>query len=122
MDSRSDGDWLPGWLSSSEALGSEALISQSTGWAWTDRRWMMDSERCAELKGAGLGSEVLGWLGYAVRRGAQRCVLGWDRRCWPSKEALARRPLVIKMLAREALARKAQTFVYEQVSEYGRRP
>ena len=43
-----------------------------------------------------------------------------------AKEALARRPLVRKILAREALTRKAQTFaqtfVREQVSEYGRRP
>ena len=43
-----------------------------------------------------------------------------------AKEALARRPLVRKILARETLARKAQTFaqtfVREQVSEYGRRP
>ena len=43
-----------------------------------------------------------------------------------AKEALDRRPLVRKILAREALARKAQifaqTFVREQVSEYGRRP
>ena len=28
---------------------------------------MADGLRCAELKGAGIGSEVLGWLGYTVR-------------------------------------------------------
>ena len=39
-----------------------------------------------------------------------------------AKEALARRLLVRKMLARDVLARKAQIFVHEQVSEYGRRP
>jgi len=39
-----------------------------------------------------------------------------------AKEAMARRPLVRKMLAREAPATEAQTFVHEQVSEYGRRP
>ena len=59
---------------------------------------MADGLRCAEFKGAGLGSKVL------------------------AKEALARRPLVRKMLAREAPATGAQTFVHEQVSEYGRRP
>ena len=39
-----------------------------------------------------------------------------------AKEALARRLLVRKMLASDALARKAQIFDHEQVSEYGRRP
>ena len=43
-----------------------------------------------------------------------------------AKEALDRRPLVRKILARDALARKAQTFaqtfVREQVSEFDRRP
>ena len=85
---------------------------------------MADGLGCAELKGAGLGSEVLIWLGYTVKRWARGCVLGWDRAL--AKEALARRPLVRKILAREALARKAQTFaqtfVREQVSEYDRRP
>ena len=72
---------------------------------------MADGLRCAELKGAGLGSEVLGWLGSKA--------LGSEAL---AKEALARRPLVRKMLAREGMARKAQTFVHEQILEYGRRP
>ena len=39
-----------------------------------------------------------------------------------TKEALAKRPLVRKMLAREVPATEAHTFVHEQVSENGRRP
>ena len=62
---------------------------------------MADGLRCTEFKGAGLGSKALGSEVLA-------------------KEALARRPLVRKMLAREAPATGAQTFVHEQVSEYGR--
>ena len=64
---------------------------------------MADGLRCAEFKGAGLGSKALGSEVLA-------------------KEALARRPLVRKMLARETPATEAQTFVHEQVSEYGRKP
>ena len=90
-----------------------------------DRSKMADGLRCAEFKGAGLESEVLGWLGYAVRRWAQRCVIGWDRRRWPRRRC-QKTAAVRKILAREALTRKAQTFaqtfVREQVSEYGRRP
>ena len=74
---------------------------QPEHWAWTDRK-MAYGLRCAELKGAGMGSKAL------------------------AKEALARRPLIRRILAREALANKvqifAQTFVRDQVSEYGRRP
>ena len=63
-----------------ERLGGTGFGSadQPEHWAWTDQRWLMDSDAlsskmadglgCAELKGAGLGSEVLGWLGYTVRR------------------------------------------------------
>ena len=70
---------------------------------------------------------MLSWLRYAVRRWAQRCILPrLESKALGSealaKEALARRLLVRKMLARDVLARKAQIFVHEQVSEYGRRP
>ena len=57
-----------GWLSGrsgSEALGSEALISQSTGLGRIEASNMADGLRRAEFKGAGLGLEVLEWLGYA---------------------------------------------------------
>ena len=64
---------------------------------------MADGLRCAEFKGAGLGSKALDSKVLA-------------------KEALSRRPLVGKMLAREAPATEAQTFVHEQVLEYGRKP
>ena len=60
--------------SSSEALSSEALISQSTGLGRIVL-WLMDSDVLAELKGAGLGSKALDSEALA-------------------KEALARRPLV----------------------------
>ena len=87
---------------------------------------MADGLRCADLKGAGLGSEVLVWLAGIHRKAMgsrMRSRLGLKAL---AKEALARRPLVRKILARETLARKAQTFaqtfVREQVSEYGRRP
>ena len=53
----------------------------------------MGSEMHSRLESKALGSEAL------------------------AKEALARRLLVRKMLAR-----KAEIFVHEQVSEYGRRP
>ena len=76
---------------------------QPEHWAWTDRRWLMNSDALNSKQGAWLGSKALGSEVLA-------------------KEALARRLLVRKMLARDALARKAQTCVHEQVSEYGRRP
>ena len=50
---------------------------------------MADGLRCAEFKGAGLGLEVLDWLGYAGRRWAQRCA-----RSRLGKEALAQEALV----------------------------
>ena len=71
---------------------------------------MVDGLRCAEIKGAGLRSEVMGWLGYTVKRAMgsrMRSRLGSKAQ---AKEALDRRPLVRKILARETLARKAQTF------------
>ena len=88
---------------------------------------MADGLRCADLKGAGLGSEVLVWLAEIHRKAMgsrMRSRLGSKAL---AKEALARRPLVRKIRARNALARTkaqtfAQTFVREQVSEYGRRP
>ena len=43
--------------SGSEALGSEALISKSSGLGRLEGAGL----RCAKLKGAGLGSEALGW-------------------------------------------------------------
>ena len=87
-------------------MDSDALKRR---WAWIRgaelaeiRCKAMGSEMHSRLESKALGSEAL------------------------AKEALARRPLVRKILAREALARKAQTFaqtfVREQVSEYGRRP
>ena len=63
---------------------------QPEHWALTDRSKMADGLRCAEFKGAGLESKVLGWLGYAARRWAQRCVIGWDRRRWPEDRWLER--------------------------------
>ena len=78
---------------------------------------MADGLRCADLKGTGLGSEVLVWLA-----GIHRKAMGSRMRSRLGSKALARRPLVRKMLAREAPATEAQTFVHEQVSEYGRRP
>jgi len=66
---------LPG-RSGLVALGSEALINQSTGLAWTDRRWLIDSDA--------LNSKALGW---DRRRWAQRC---WPRRRWPEDRWLER--------------------------------
>ena len=59
-----------------EQLGGTGFGSadQPEHWAWTDRN-MAYGLRCAELKGAGLGSKALGSEALA-------------------KEALARRPLV----------------------------
>ena len=53
-----------------ERLGGTGFRSadQPEHWAWTGGSKMDDGLGCAELKGAGLGSEVLGWLGYTVRR------------------------------------------------------
>ena len=50
-----------------ERLGGTGFGSadQLEHWAWTDRSNMADGLRCAEFKGAGLGLEVLDWLGYA---------------------------------------------------------
>jgi len=83
-----------------ERLGGTGFrnADQPEHWAWTDQRWLMHGLRCAELKGAGLGSEVLGWLGYTVRREAQarmRSRLVGSKAL--AKEALARRPLVKKI-------------------------
>ena len=42
---------------------------QPEHWAWTHRRCLMDSDA----------------LGYTVKRWAQGCVFGWDRRRWPRR-------------------------------------
>ena len=87
-----------GWLlgrSGSEALGSEALISQSTGLGRIEASNMADGLRRAEFKGAGLGLEVLEWLGYA---GAK--AMGSDMRSRLGKEALAKEALAIRLLVR----------------------
>ena len=55
-----------GWLSGrsgSEALGSEALIRQSTVAPGVDGSKVAAGLKCTELKGDGLGLEVLGWFG-----------------------------------------------------------
>ena len=63
---------------------------------------MADGLRCAEFKGAGLGSKALGSEVLA-------------------KEALARRPLVRKMLAREAPATEAQSMSKSRSTAGGRK-
>jgi hypothetical protein len=86
-----------------ERLGGTGFGSadQPEHWAWTDRSNMADGLRRAEFKGAGLGLEVLEWLGSA---GAT--AIGSEMRSRLGKEVPAKEALVKDALAKEALARR----------------
>ena len=93
-----------------ELLGGTRFGSadQPEHWAWTNRRWLMDSDA--------LSSKALGWDQRDFGLAEIHCKAMGSR---------MRSRLGSKALAREALTRKAQTFaqtfVHEKVSEYGRR-
>ena len=95
MDSRSNGNWLLGTAVWKERLGGTGFGSadQPEHWAWTDQRWLMDSDALSSKRWNGIRGTGLAGIHCKAMSSRMRYRLG--------SKALAK-----EALAKEALARR----------------